>query len=246
MLTLYPAIDLIDGQCVRLTQGDFAQQSKYQSQPKELAASYRRAGSEWLHIIDLDAAKSRGAQQQLRTIQGIVQTSGLKVQCGGGIHNRQRLQQVFAAGIERAIIGSLCLKQPDTVCQWLNEFGPEHIVLALDIDYRDATPYMAIHGWQELSDKSLWELLKQFPTARHLLCTDIAKDGTLQGPNFALYQDLQQCFPQLQVQASGGIATLNDLARLQQSSIAGAVLGKALLEGCFTMEEALQIVKRRF
>ncbi len=243
MLTLYPAIDLINGCCVRLTQGDFHRQSNYPTQPKELAQAYQQAGSQWLHVIDLDAAKSRGAKHQLATIQDIVETSGLKVQCGGGIQNQERLQQIFAARIERAIVGSLCVKEPATVQQWLEKFGPERIVLALDISYRNDTPYMAIHGWQELSDKTLWQLLEQFTTAKHILCTDIDKDGTLQGPNLALYQSIRQRFPQLQVQASGGIASLNDLGNLEQNHISGAVLGKSLLEGLFTLEQAIQQLK---
>ena len=247
MLTLYPAIDLIDGRCVRLTQGNFARQSQYHDSPTELAVRYREAGSEWLHVIDLDAARTAannmGAGQKPDTIQKIAATSGLRLQCGGGIQSRQRLQQIFDAGIERAIVGSLCVKEPALVQQWIEEFGPERIVLALDIDYRNGTPYMAIDAWQELSDKTLWQLLAQFSAARHLLCTDISRDGTLRGPNFALYQDIQQRFPQFQVQASGGIATLGDIERLRQMGTAGAVLGKSLLEGRFTLEAALSLLK---
>ncbi|WGK69829.1 1-(5-phosphoribosyl)-5-[(5-phosphoribosylamino)methylideneamino]imidazole-4-carboxamide isomerase [Candidatus Haliotispira prima] len=245
MLTLYPAIDLIDGRCVRLTQGDFARQSSYQNTPEELAANYRRAGSEWLHVIDLDSAGSGGLKPQLETIQSIVKIGGLKVQCGGGIRSRERLQQIFAAGVERAIVGSLCIKQPELVREWFDEFGPERIVLALDIHHRDGTPYMAIHGWQELSDKTLWQLLEEFPDTGQLLCTDIAKDGTLQGPNFSLYQNIQQRFPLLHIQASGGIATLSDLECLAQNRISGAVLGKSLLEGRFTLQEALHTVRQK-
>ncbi|MEM9424464.1 MAG: 1-(5-phosphoribosyl)-5-[(5-phosphoribosylamino)methylideneamino] imidazole-4-carboxamide isomerase [Spirochaetota bacterium] len=243
MLTLYPAIDLIAGRCVRLMKGDFERQSHYESRPEEWARRYREAGSDWLHVIDLDAAKSRGAREQFALIRNIAEVSGLKIQCGGGIQSRGRLSQIFAAGIERAIMGSLCVKDPDFVRSCLEEFGPERIVLALDIHYRDAVPRVAIHGWQELSDKTLWQLLEEFPAARHLLCTDISRDGTLQGPNFALYRELVRRFPRLEVQASGGIAALSDLRRLQDEGISGAVLGKSLLEGRFTLEEALELIQ---
>ncbi len=248
-MTLYPAIDLINGHCVRLTQGDFTQQSHYAHSPGDLAQNYRAAGAEWLHVIDLDAAQSRGECQQLDTIRSIFAASDLKVQCGGGIRSRERLKQVFAAGVQRAIVGSLCAKEPEQVRRWLDEFGPERVVLALDIDYRKARgeagpqPYMVIHGWQEHSGQTLWQLLEQFPAARHLLCTDIERDGTLSGPNFALYRDIRRHFPHLQVQASGGIAALNDLAQLGRNGTAGAVLGKSLLEGRFTLEQALKALE---
>ena len=246
MLSLYPAIDIIDGHCVRLKQGDFAQKSQYAAQPEELAASYFQAGSEWLHLVDLNAAKSRGQQAQLPLIERIKKRAdALKIQCGGGIQSGERLEQLFALGIERAIVGSLCVKTPETVNKWLDDFGPERIVLALDIRCQSGRPCIALHGWQEMSGKTLWQVLSQFPTARHVLCTDIERDGTLTGPNFALYRELCECFPQIQVQASGGIAALKDLRQLQQDGISGAVLGKSLLEGRFALKEALAALQNQ-
>ena len=243
MLTLYPAIDLIDGRCVRLKHGDFAQKTQYPAKPEELAASYFQAGSEWLHLIDLDAAKSLGQQAQLPLIERIIQASGLKIQCGGGIQSSKRLKQLFALGMERAIVGSLCVKAPETVNKWLDDFGPERIVLALDIRYQEQEPCIALHGWQKTSQETLYSVLAQFPSVRHVLCTDIEHDGTLSGPNFTLYRELRKRFPQIQVQASGGIAALSDLDQLQQDEISGAVLGKSLLEGRFGLKEALQRCK---
>lgn len=249
-IQLYPAIDLIGGQCVRLTQGDFAQQTVYPKTPAEQAEIYRRAGSSWLHVIDLDAARTNGRLTQTRQIVSIVEKTGLKVQSGGGIQSRERLLEVLDAGVERVLIGSLCVRDPDLVNAWYREFGAEKIALAVDLrpaddDGPDASPRVALHGWQETSPLQLDEILSRFPWVKHLLCTDISRDGMLLGPNLPLYSRIRKHYPQIQVQASGGIGSVEDVLALQRADIPGAVLGKALLEGRFGLEQALQALSER-
>lgn len=238
---LIPALDLIDGNVVRLQQGDFARQTTFANDPLPLVQAYAAAGAQYLHLVDLDGARDP-AKRQIDLLRRISASTRMTVQVGGGIRNQADLEQLFEAGVKRAVIGSLAVTQPQLVQAWLNEFGPAAIVLALDVNIAaDGSAYVATHGWQQTSTLTLNQLIDSFSAdgLRHVLCTDISRDGMLSGSNIALYAGLKQRYPQLLIQASGGIASLDDLRQLQAINCDAAILGKALLTGQFTLEEAL-------
>ncbi len=244
-MEFYPAIDLRNGRVVRLHQGDYAQETVYGADPLRLAQQYRDSGAQWIHVVDLDGARD-GSFSNLQAIEQIVGFAGLAVQCGGGIRDQAGLDRLRAAGAQRVVIGSLAVREPNLVCQWLRDLGPEDICLALDVR-QDEQGRMAVAtaGWIEDSGVSLWDALLRYRDCglRHVLCTDIGRDGTLAGPNLALYRALSESQPDLAIQASGGVARLDDLAQLRGSGVAGVVIGKALLEGRFTPAEALRCLR---
>ncbi|RWU12671.1 1-(5-phosphoribosyl)-5-[(5-phosphoribosylamino)methylideneamino]imidazole-4-carboxamide isomerase [Pseudidiomarina gelatinasegens] len=238
---LIPALDLINGEVVRLQQGDFARQTTFARNPLALVAAYQQAGAQWLHLVDLDGARDP-AKRQLGLIEEITAATTMNVQIGGGIRTRDDLDRLFAAGVQRAVIGSIAVRSPHLVQQWLQEFGSDAIVLALDVNIdAGGTAYVATHGWQQTSDLTLNQMIEDFLPygLRHVLCTDISRDGMLSGTNVDLYRHLKQQYPQLVIQASGGVAGLADLTALQAIHCDAAILGKALLTGQFTLEEAL-------
>ncbi|RUO59519.1 1-(5-phosphoribosyl)-5-[(5-phosphoribosylamino)methylideneamino]imidazole-4-carboxamide isomerase [Pseudidiomarina insulisalsae] len=237
---LIPALDLINGEVVRLQQGDFARQTTFASDPLPIAEAYAAAGATWLHVVDLDGARDP-QQRQIATLQRLAAKLPMKLQVGGGIRQRSDLEQLFDSGIQRVVIGSLAVKEPDLVAAWLEDFGSEAIVLSLDVSIAaDGNAYVATHGWQETSELTLQQAIERFLPhgLRHVLCTDIAKDGMLGGYNLELYQRLKRDYPQLVIQASGGAAKLDDLRQLRAFGCDSAILGKALLTGKFTLEEA--------
>lgn len=239
---LIPALDLINGEVVRLQQGDFAQQTTYNSDPVAVACAYQAAGAEFLHIVDLDGARDP-ANRQLALIHRMQQESGLRTQTGGGIRSREDIASLLDAGVERVVVGSSAVKDPALAASWLNEFGSDAIVLALDLNIdAEGQRWLATHGWQEQSDLRIEDLLAQLIPAgcKHVLCTDISRDGMLSGPNVELYRDLKKDFPQIVWQASGGVAKLTDLEELQAVNCDSVILGKSLLTGQFTLEEATQ------
>jgi phosphoribosylformimino-5-aminoimidazole carboxamide ribotide isomerase len=237
-MKIIPAIDLINGKCVRLIKGDFAQKTVYSDDPVLVARSFEQKGSEYLHIIDLDGAKN-SEMAQLATIRAISKNTNLKIQVGGGINNAKKIDSLFEIGIERVIIGSLAVKEPEKVKEWLQIYGNNKIVLALDVKITTDTPYISINGWQKTSEIKLWDILDDYTQAKHVLCTDIDKDGTLQKPNFALYKAMSKKYPHLLIQASGGVSSLDDIKELAEIGVDSAITGKALYEGKFTLEEAL-------
>jgi len=240
-MIIYPAIDLRGGRVVRLTEGRFDQEKTYGSDPLAVAREFAAAGATWLHVVDLDGAKDP-AQRQTALVESLARDSGLQVQTGGGIREESQISALLAAGAQRVIVGSLAARQPNLVRAWLKQFGPEHIILSPDVRVDAAgTPRVAAAGWQESTGLALVELLNGFLAAglRHILCTDISRDGKLTGPNAALYTALVKEFPTLQIQASGGVSSLEDLRALQATGAAGAIVGRALYEKKFTLSEAL-------
>ncbi|MDE2307444.1 MAG: 1-(5-phosphoribosyl)-5-[(5-phosphoribosylamino)methylideneamino]imidazole-4-carboxamide isomerase [Xanthomonadaceae bacterium] len=234
-----PAIDLREGRVVRLRQGDYAQQTTYASDPRELAGRYRRAGAHWLHLVDLDGARS-GSLDNLAVIEAIA-ADGMQVQSGGGVRDEQDLRRLFDAGVRRVVLGSVAIRDPEQVARWLAAYGSERITIALDtrrIGDRWALPSA---GWTETETRTLDELAPWYAAhgARHLLCTDIERDGMLAGFNLALYRHLADSVPQLAVQASGGVRSLDDIRAARAAGARGVILGRALLEARFTLEEAL-------
>lgn len=239
--TVIPAIDLRGGRVVRLKQGDYAQQTTYEAAPVELARRYAQAGAAWLHIVDLDGARS-GSLDNLQVIEQMA-AAGLKVQAGGGVRAEADLQRLFDAGVSRVVLGSVAIREPEAVAAWLAQYGAERLTLALDtrlIDERWALPSA---GWTELESRGLDELAPWYAGrgARHLLCTDIDRDGMLAGFNLELYRHLAVTVPGLAVQASGGVRSLDDIRAAREAGALGVILGRALLEGRFSLEEALRL-----
>ena len=239
--TVYPAIDVREGRVVRLRQGDYADETRYGDDPLAFAMRYADAGARWLHLVDLDAAKAGGYTLQ-PLLRDIAANTGLEVQTGGGVRTRQDVAALLDAGASRVVIGSLAVRDPVSVLAWIGEFGSERITVALDTR-RDADGIwrLPVHGWTETASETLDDLLRRYADGglKHLLCTDIDRDGMLSGPNIALYRDVCAAHPSLQLQASGGVRDVADVIAAREAGCSGAVLGKALLEGRLSLPEAL-------
>ncbi|MGL6291347.1 MAG: 1-(5-phosphoribosyl)-5-[(5-phosphoribosylamino)methylideneamino]imidazole-4-carboxamide isomerase [Silanimonas sp.] len=241
---LYPAIDVREGRVVRLRQGDYAAETRYADDPLALAQRYADVGAEWLHLVDLDAAKA-GGYTLAPLLAAIRRETALKVQTGGGVREESDVAAILDAGAARVVVGSLAVRQPNRVLGWLERFGNDRLTIALDARAdADGVFRLPVHGWTESSGLALFDLLARYADAglRHLLCTDIARDGMLAGLNLDLYRDVAARFPEVAVQASGGVATLDDVRGARAAGAGGAILGKALLEGRFTLAEAFASV----
>ena len=239
--TVYPAIDVRDGAVVRLAQGDYARETRYDVDPLALAAAYARAGAQWLHLVDLDAARAGGP-----TLHGLVRRirdeTGLQVQVGGGVRDERDVEALLAAGAERVVVGSIAIREPARVLRWIGSL-PTRIVVALDARRDAAGRWIpASDGWTRPAALGLDALVRLYADGglQHLLCTDIGRDGMLAGPALALYRELRACAPALRLQASGGARDAADVAAARAAGCAGIVLGKALLEGRLQLEDALQ------
>ena len=238
-MLLIPSIDLRGGQCVRLLKGQFDAETRYAIDPRELLRRYADAGVRWLHLVDLDGARD-GTPGNRELIGQMAGQSRIRIQLGGGLRGRQLVEQAFTAGISRAVLGSAAVEQPQLLRELLAAHGPGQVCLAVDVRVdAGGTPRVRTRGWEQEHQLSLWELLDSFAdtSLRHVLCTDVERDGALGGPNHALYQTARRRFPHLAWQASGGIGSRDDLARLADAGLAAAISGKALLEGRITLEE---------
>ena len=235
-----PAIDLREGHVVRLRQGDYARESRYAVDAIALADSHAQAGARWLHMVDLDGART-GEFANLRTIEAIARAGRLAVQAGGGVRDEAGLRRLFDAGVARAVVGSIALREPEVVERWITRFGAERIVIALDARCVGGVWKLPSAGWTQDEAATLDDLAPRFAGAgaRHLLCTDIARDGMLSGPNLELYAHLRRIAPALSLIASGGIRDIADLQALRGSGVAAAVLGRSLLDGALDLAEAL-------
>jgi phosphoribosylformimino-5-aminoimidazole carboxamide ribotide isomerase len=238
---IIPAIDLRGGCVVRLAQGDYARETAYPVEPLALAQQYADAGAAWLHVVDLDGARS-GELENLRVIEAIAKTR-LGIQAGGGVREAGDLRRLFDAGVTRVVVGSIAVRAPQVVETWLAEFGAERLCIALDTRQDEGGRWsLQVKGWTEASPADLDELAPRYARAgaRHLLCTDIARDGMLSGPNLDLYTHLLRVASGIGVQASGGVRDADDLRALRERGAAGAILGRSLLEGRMTLREALR------
>ena len=236
-MIIYPAIDLINGEVVRLHKGDFARKTTYGTDPVAVAKSYADAGAEWLHLVDLDGAKDP-ANRQTDLISRIIAGSGLKVQTGGGIRSRDDVAALVEAGASRVVIGSLAVRDPELVADLMLEYGAEAICLAADVLRQDGGFLIAVSGWQEASGLTLSDFLTGFQPAglRHVLCTDIDRDGMMTGPNNDLYRQVKGQFPDIHLQASGGVKGIEDLDGLATD---GVIIGRAIYEGAIDLRAAL-------
>jgi len=226
-MLLIPAIDLRHGRVVRLQQGDYARETRYGDSALERARVYEKAGAKLLHVVDLDAALD-GGDGNLALIGEICAALSVPVQTGGGVRNRDDVIKRLDAGAVRVVIGSVCVREPDRVCDWIGEFGPEAIVAGLDVMFGHGRWIPQAAGWTETGALDLFELLDLLKDAGlvHLLCTDIARDGMLAGAGVELYRDLKRRYP-----ASGGIGSEVDIDAVAATGVAGCIVGRALLEG---------------
>lgn len=239
--TLFPAIDVRGGRVVRLRQGDYAQETRYADEPLAVARRYAQAGARWLHLVDLDGARA-GGHTLAPLLADVKSATTLRVQTGGGVRRAADVAELLDAGADRVVIGSLAVRAPDRVMEWLRRFGAARITVALDARHVNGSWVLPTAGWTENSGVALEDALARYVEAglRHLLCTDIDRDGMLSGPNLALYRRLHEQAPQLRLQASGGMRDIRDIVAARDAGCAGAVLGKALLEGGFDLGDALR------
>ena len=232
-MRIIPAIDLKDGKCVRLFKGDFAKTTEYSSDPAAVGRRFSALAVRDLHIVDLDGARS-GTQRNHEIVAVIARDSGLEVQLGGGIRTRADVAQWLDNGVSRCVVGSVAIKDPSRVRDWMSEFGGDRIVLALDVKMDDEQqPMLTTHGWTEDAGVSLWDCLERYADSgmQHVLCTDVGRDGAMTGPNFDLYRAVLDRYPSLRLQASGGVRHLADLAALSEIGLPAAITGRALLDG---------------
>lgn len=237
---IIPAIDLIDGKCVRLTQGDYAQQKVYNEHPLEVAREFEDMGIRRLHLVDLDGAK-KGQVVNWKVLEAIAGKTALVIDFGGGVKTEKDLEIIFESGAAMATVGSVAVKQPSLFDGWVKQYGAEKILLGADVKGEQ----MAVSGWLETTDVTIFDFLKDRAAAgvQQLFCTDVAKDGLLQGPSLDLYKRILEAFPQLYFIASGGVAQLKDIYDLQEIGCSAVIVGKAIYEGRITTEELKQFIR---
>ncbi len=234
MIELIPAIDIIDGKCVRLSQGDYDRVKEYSASPADVAKEMEDHGIKRLHVVDLDGAKSKHVVNW-RTLEQIANATDLVIDFGGGVKTDDDLRIVFDCGAQMVTGGSIAVKEPETFQRWLLKFGAERIILGADV--KDGK--IAVNGWQEGSDKELMTFLKHHTGqgVQKVICTEISKDGMLQGPAISLYQDILAQFPDMHLIASGGVSSMADVEALAEAKVPGVIFGKALYEGRITFKE---------
>ncbi|HET9032625.1 MAG TPA: 1-(5-phosphoribosyl)-5-[(5-phosphoribosylamino)methylideneamino]imidazole-4-carboxamide isomerase [Dokdonella sp.] len=238
-LEIIPALDLREGRVVRLRQGDYARETGYALDAVEQAQRYRNAGASRLHVVDLDGARE-GRFENLSVIEALAKLD-LDIQAGGGVRDEADIKRLFDAGVQRVVVGSVAVRECERVVGWIERYGAERLVIALDTREVDGRWTLSSAGWTEAAASTLDELAPRFAQAgaRHLLCTDISRDGMLSGPNLDLYAHLTTIAPSLAVQASGGVRDLDDIKALQGRA-AGVILGRSLLEGHLDVAGALR------
>jgi phosphoribosylformimino-5-aminoimidazole carboxamide ribotide isomerase len=233
-MRIIPAIDVIDGKCVRLTQGDYAQKKIYNENPLEVAKEFEEAGLKFLHLVDLDGAKA-GKVTNWKVVESICKQTGLEVDFGGGIKTEEEIQRLFDCGVKQINLGSIAVKDPKKVADWIDKFTSEKIILSADVKNK----MIAISGWQESAGIPITNFLADYILhgIKYVTCTDISVDGMLTGPSIELYKKILKDFPQLNLIASGGVSSLDDLRGLKQIGVSGVIVGKAIYEGRIKLEE---------
>jgi phosphoribosylformimino-5-aminoimidazole carboxamide ribotide isomerase len=244
-MKIVPAVDLLDGQVVRLIEGDFERKTVFSGKtPVELLTGFVQTGAKMLHLVDLSGARSPD-QRQTQLLESIVQSVDAEIQVGGGIRKISEVNQLLETGASRVVIGSLIVTEPQTALAALENLGPDRLTFALDVRMEESEPLVMSHGWQKSTGQNFRSVIAPFLKAglRRVLCTDIAKDGRMQGPNVDLYRSLVQEFPELEIQASGGVSNLEDLNALSLAGAHSVVVGRALLSGAIDLTEAMNHVK---
>lgn len=233
-MIILPAIDIIGGRCVRLSQGDYNQQTQYEATPVDMVKQYVAHGFKRIHVVDLDGAKA-SSPQNLDTLSELAAVPGAEIEWGGGIKSVEALRAVLDAGAKYAVVGSVAAKQPELFEQWLRMFGPERIVLGADV--REGR--VAVNGWQEEMDVTIDDLVDRFLKygLSQVICTDISRDGMLQGPATELYVRLQKKYPEVDFTVSGGISSMADIHALKAAHLRRVIVGKAIYEGRITLDE---------
>ena len=234
MIELIPAIDIIEGQCVRLTKGDYDQKTVYRDSPAEVAKEFEEIGFKRLHVVDLDGAKSKHIVNS-DVLHRITTDTQLIVDFGGGIKTDEDIEKAFTAGASMVTIGSIAVTNPDLFMGWLEKYGAERIILGADVRHGK----VSINGWKEDSSEDLLPFLKKYIDAgvKNVLCTEISKDGTLTGPAIELYQSMMAAYPELHLIASGGVSSIDDIKALEAAGIPAVVFGKAIYEGKINLNE---------
>lgn len=244
-MIIIPALDLMNGAIVRLQQGDYHRQTIFTFTPIERFQDYIDEGATYLHLVDLDGAKNP-AKRQLKTIEQIVKNIPVPIQVGGGIRTLDDVKNLLNIGVTRVVIGSTAIKNPDAVKEWFKTLGADKLVLALDVRIENGKKLIAINGWQETSNQTLESVIEEYQSVglKHILCTDISKDGMLEGSNIQLYTEISEKYPEIQCQASGGIGQLSDIQALKSTGVFGIIVGRALLENKFTTKEAIACLQK--
>ena len=233
-MRIIPAIDIIDGKCVRLTKGDYATQKIYNQDPLEVAKAFEDNGIKYLHLVDLDGAKS-STMVNAKVLKKLADNTTLKIDFGGGIKSEEAITKAFELGASQVTVGSIAVKNPELVKDWLKKFGSNKIILGADV----SNGQIAINGWQETTTLNLEEFIKDYMQEgiKSVICTDISKDGMLKGSSLELYQQLIKLFPAIQLIASGGVTSIQELDLLKEIGLEGAIIGKAIYENKISLKE---------
>jgi len=237
---IIPALDVLENKIVRLYQGKYDTAQFYPFELSQRLKEYAQSGAKQLHLVDLEGARDP-SKKQWQHIQNALKELKVPFQIGGGIRSESDITTWLDAGASQVVIGSMAVEKRQEVSEWINKFGAKHFVIALDVNKTDSGWLPATHGWLEASKYSLSELVAFYLSIgiTDFLCTDISKDGTMTGPSFELYEDLLNEFPEIKVQASGGVSSLKDIKQLKELGVSGIILGKSLLDNAFTVEEAI-------
>ena len=237
-MIIIPAIDIIDGKCVRLTQGDYTQKKIYDDNPAEVAKRYEDHGFSHLHVVDLDGAKSKHVIN-IDTLREITRTTDLKVDFGGGVKSNEDIEKVFEAGAAMITGGSIAVREPEVFKHWIDLYGPEKVILGADVKDR----HIAVGGWMETSEQDIVEFIDHYTkrSVKYIICTDISRDGVLNGPAIDLYKELLKEFPGINLIASGGVGSMKDVEELAGSGVWGVIIGKAIYEGRIHLDDLIKI-----
>lgn len=233
-MKIIPAIDIMDGKCVRLTQGNFGKKKIYDEDPVDVAKRFEDANLEYIHIVDLDGAQ-QGAVTNWKILEDIRANTALRIDFGGGVKTADDVEQLLELNVDRINVGSVAVKEPEKFMSWIDEFGADNFILSTDVKGNE----IKVNGWQDKTGVTIYDIItKYYPTGiQHITCTDISADGTLAGPNFGLYKKLITNFADLKFTASGGVSSMDDLHKLKEVGVYGAIIGKAIYEGKVTLEE---------
>ncbi len=237
---IIPAIDIIDGECVRLTQGDYSQKKIYDDNPVEVAKRYEDHGFSHLHVVDLDGARSKHVVN-IDVLKNITKATDLKVDFGGGIKSTRDIEQAFEAGVSMITGGSIAVKEPKVFEQWIDQYGPDKIILGADVKGRN----IAVGGWMDTSEKDIIQFIEHYTkrSIKFVICTDISKDGVLKGPAFELYEELLAEFPGINLIASGGVGSIEDVEKLAETGVWGVIIGKAIYENRVKIDDLIKLQK---